>query len=374
MIGDKTVNHLLKSSLCLLLALVLAGAAAAQSSVTLSGTMDVALRQVKNGSLGSISSAVSGSNQTSKLIIRGTEDLGGGLRAGFLLDATILADTGASSAPFWDRQSTVSLSHNRFGELRLGRDWVPTHLLWTSVDPFTTLGVASANTFRSVFSSRALGQAFGAAADANTLSPTLRVGNAVEYFLPQGLGGFYGAFVVSAGEGGSAAAGGSRGEGARLGWSNKALNVSVARYKAHNAAAGFAFTDDAWGASYDFGWLRASVGQRRWTYRSDRSTNTLVAAQVPLGAGVVKVSLVQLNQSGATSALSANDASLFGLGYAYNLSRRSALYAQAAQISNKASAAFAVPGGPATSGVATAANYFGGQTSRAFELGLRHSF
>ena len=160
------------SALGLAAALALIGTAAlAQSSVTISGTLDMGARQVKNGRLGSISSEVSGSNLTSKLIIRGVEDLGGGLRAGFFLDSTILGDTGATNTPFWDRQSTVSLSHVNAGELRLGRDWVPTHLLWTGLDPFTTLGVASANTFRSVFASRALGQAFGATADAAALNP-----------------------------------------------------------------------------------------------------------------------------------------------------------------------------------------------------------
>ncbi len=356
------------------LALACAGEAQAQSSVTLSGTVDLALRQVSNGRLGSIKSQVSGANQTSKLVLRGSEDLGGGWRAGFLLDSTLLADTGATSTPFWDRQSTVSLSHGVAGELRLGRDWAPTHLLWTAMDPFTTLGVASANTFRSVFASRALGQAFGATADANTQNPTLRVGNAVEVFLPQGLGGVYGALMVSAGEGGSAAAGAVRGEGGRLGWANAKLHVGLARYKTRNAAAGEPFTDETWGASYDWGWLRASAAQRRWTYRTDRTTNTLLAAQVPLGQGQLKLSWLKADQSGSTAALSANDATMLGAGYVHNLSRRSALYGHIAQVRNQAGAAFTVPGGPATSGVATAANYFGGQASRAFELGVRHSF
>ena len=106
----------------------------AQSSVTLSGTLDVGVRHVDNHSVGSQTLEISGSNSTSKLIVRGSEDLGGRLRAGFYLDSTVLADTGGAgaSAPagqFWDRQSTVNLTDTRFGELRLGRDWVPTHLV-----------------------------------------------------------------------------------------------------------------------------------------------------------------------------------------------------------------------------------------------------
>lgn len=350
--------------------------AAAQSgpSVSVSGTLDLAVRQVRNGSLGHLSSQVSGSNSTSKLIIRGQEDLGGGLSAGFFLDGTVLADTGTTASPFWDRRSTVSLGHARFGELRMGRDWVPTHLLWTAIDPFTTLGVASGNNFRSVFAARALGQAFGSTAEANTLNPTLRVANAVEYFLPANLGGVYGAVMASAGENGSAGAGQAKGEGGRLGWAGAGINVAVARYRARNANGNQPFTDDAWGAAYDAGWMRASVGQRRYAHGSDRLTQTLLGAVVPLGKGQLKLSWVRADQGGATTALNANDATQLGAGYVHGLSRRTALYAHAARIANKAGAAFAVPGGPATSGAATAANYFGGQRSSAFELGLRHDF
>jgi predicted porin len=153
--------------------------AAAQGQVTIAGTLDVGVRHVKNGGLGSISSQVSGANSTSKLIVRGTENLGGGLSAGFFLDSTILADTGGAgaSAPagqFWDRRSTVSLAHASLGEVRMGRDWVPTHLVWSGFDPFTTLGVASANSFRSLAVARALGQAFGTAAETVAANPTLR--------------------------------------------------------------------------------------------------------------------------------------------------------------------------------------------------------
>ncbi len=348
--------------------------ALAQSSVVIGGTVDVAVRQVKNGSLGTIRSEVSGANSTSKLIIRGTEDLGGGLSAGFFLDGTVLVDTGTANGTFWDRRSTVSLVHRNFGELRMGRDWVPTHLSWSSLDPFSTLGVAGANAFRSPTQSRALGQAFGTTPEAIAQNPTLRVNNAVEYFLPSGLGGVYGALMLSAGEGGNAAAGATKGIGTRLGWANKQLNVSLASFKADNANAGRAFTDRVWGVSYDFGFVRASVGQRRWAYGSDRTVNTLLGAVIPVGQGVVKLSWLKADQSGATAAQSANDADLLGLGYQYNLSRRSALYAQFARVSNKGGAAFSVPGGPAASGVATAANYFGGQKSTGFEFGLRHDF
>jgi len=351
----------------------------AQSSVSVSGTVDVGVRHVRNGSLASITSEVSGSNSTSKLIVRGTEELGGGLSAGFFLDGTILADTGVAgaSAPagqFWDRRSTVSLAHARLGEIRLGRDWVPTHLVWSGFDPFSTLGVASANSFRSFTASRALGQAFGTALESVAANPTLRVSNAAEFFLPGGLAGVYGSVTVSGGEGGSTVNGFTRGEGFRLGWTGSGVHVAAAQFTTRNTAAGRRFKDQVLGASYDFGFVKLDVAQRRWVFGADRTVNTQLGAVIPAGAGEVKLTWLRADQSGATAALNANDASLLGAGYVHNLSKRTALYTHVARISNQGAAVFAVPGGPAVSSTPSAANYFGGRRSTGFEAGLRHNF
>lgn len=353
--------------------------AAAQSSVIVGGTMDLGLRQVRNGSLGSVKSEVSGSNSTSKLIVRGVEDLGGGRSAGFYLDGTILGDTGvagtnAPAGQFWDRRSTVSLSDARLGEIRLGRDWVPTHLVWSGFDPFTTLGVASANTFRSLSGSRALGQAFGTLPDAQAANPTLRVSNAVEYLLPAGLGGAYGGLILTAGEGGATAAGFTKGNGLRLGWAGAGFHVAAAQFTTKNAAGNRSFKDQVWGVSYDFGAAKLDVAQRRWTFGADKTVNTQVGAVIPVGAGLAKLTYVRADQTGATAAQSDNDASLLGAGYVHHLSKRTALYAHAARVANKGTAVFVVPGGPAVSAVPTAAHYFGGQKSTGYELGVRHDF
>jgi predicted porin len=362
------------------IALAAASAAAgAQSSWTIGGTMDLALRQVKNGSVGSVKSEASGANSTSKLVIRGTEDLGGGLSAGFYLDGTILGDTGGAGAStpagqFWDRRSTVSIGHARFGEFRLGRDWVPTHLVWSGFDPFTTLGIASANTFRSLSTSRALGQAFGTAPETQAANPTLRVSNAVEYFLPAGLAGVYGSLVVTAGEAGTTANGFTKGSGLRLGWAGAGFNVAAAQFTTRNATGNQSFRDQVLGLSYDFGVAKIDVAQRRWVFAADKTVNTQCGALIPAGQGAVKLTWLRADQSGATMAQSANDASLLGAGYVYNVSKRTALYGHVARLHNKGTATFTIPGGPAVSASASAANFFGGQKSTAFEAGLRHDF
>lgn len=349
--------------------------ALAQSSVSVSGTLDAGARRVKNGPVGSMTSEVSGANSTSKLVLRGTEDLGGGLSAGFFLDSTIGADTGsAGGLQFWDRRSTVSLASTKLGELRLGRDWVPTHLAWSAFDPFSTLGVASANTFRSFTASRALSQAFGTAPESQGANPTLRVSNAIEYFLPPGLGGFYGTVIVTKGENGSTAAGFTKGDGFRAGWMGRGFHAGLAQFTTRNATANQRFQDQVAGLSYEFSGHRVSVAQRRWRFGADRTVSTQLGAVIAVGTGQLKLSYVHADQTGATAAQSANDARLFGAGYVHHLSKRTALYVHAARLDNRGAAVFTIPGGPAVSASPAAANYFGGKASTAFESGLRHDF
>jgi len=76
-----------------------------------------------------------------------------------------------------------------------------------------------------------------------------------------------------------------------------------------------------------------------------------------------------VNQCGATAALNANDASMIGVGYVYDLSRRTALYARAAHIAHKGASFFTLSGGPSASAAS-----FGGQGSTGYEVGVRHSF
>ena len=70
-----------KTSITLLALLM--GATAAHAQVTLFGVADSAVRRVDNEGRSSVNSLVSGANSTSRLGFRGTEDLGGGLFAGF---------------------------------------------------------------------------------------------------------------------------------------------------------------------------------------------------------------------------------------------------------------------------------------------------
>ena len=64
-----------------------------------------------------------------------------------------------------------------------------------------------------------------------------------------------------------------------------------------------------------------------------------------------------------------NDAKMFGLGYVYNLSKRTSLYANYANINNgDRTKAFIVSTPPATTAMAN------GEKSTGYELGIRHDF
>jgi predicted porin len=165
----------------------LSGGACAQSSVAVYGILDTTVRYVKNGDqklwlLGS------GGQLPSRLGFRGTEELGGGLKAGFWVETGLNVDSGtqADASRFWNRRTTVSLLGD-FGELRLGRDFTPTYGGYTDFDPFLDSGVAFASKFDS---------SLGTARDTGTRSD-----NQVAYLTPGTLGGFYGRFAVAPSEG-----------------------------------------------------------------------------------------------------------------------------------------------------------------------------
>jgi predicted porin len=96
-------------------AALLAGSAFAQSSTEIYGRINLSLERQDVG--GDSRSVVQ--DNSSRIGFRGTEDLGGGLKAGFVIEHGFNADTGAAAGDFWGRESTVSLSGG-FGTLRLG--------------------------------------------------------------------------------------------------------------------------------------------------------------------------------------------------------------------------------------------------------------
>lgn len=92
------------------------GSAFAQSSVTLYGRVNLS---IERQTVGSGSDNWTLQNNASRFGLRGVEDLGGGMKAGFALESGFNAANGSTSSSFWNRQSEVNLSGG-FGTLRLG--------------------------------------------------------------------------------------------------------------------------------------------------------------------------------------------------------------------------------------------------------------
>ena len=135
-----------------------AGTAQAQTSVTLYGIADGDVRFDKTN-IGTLRSIDSGGESGSRWGIRGTEDLGGGLKANFIFEQGFdITDNsvpqgsigGGASAGFggartqnhsstgsrlFGRIATVGLA-GPFGEVRFGRGYNPLFLVQATADPF----------------------------------------------------------------------------------------------------------------------------------------------------------------------------------------------------------------------------------------------
>ena len=344
---------------------LLAPMAQAQSNVTLFGIADAAVRHVNNEYLGSVNSLVSGSGSTSRIGFRGVEDLGGGTSASFHLEHGLILDDGtaASATKFWDRRSTVSLTNNTFGEVRLGRDFIPTYRSWSRYDPFAYIGVARSADFISSTPIGPIRSTFGT--NNNT---TVRADNAVQYFLPK-LGGLEGEVMVGLGEGGDATAGQAKLLGVRLGYAASAFGVSAAMTQSENSLTTLGkFKDGAIGGNVKIGAVDLSAAWRQMKYSTVKQTNLLIGAEATFGPHVAKASWQKVDLEGRVGAtnVGANDATKIGLGYGYNLSKRSSIYSTVARISNDGGARFSIPGG--------AAGLAAGGSSTGFEAGVLHRF
>ena len=122
---------------------LISGAAAAQSAVVLYGNVDLGLlTQNHSPAGGSSTSIANGGSSPSIWGFRGSEDLGGGLKANFNLEGHFAADTGAAGgnattgvAALFRRQSNVGLSSADLGTLTLGNQYSPAILAFAATDP-----------------------------------------------------------------------------------------------------------------------------------------------------------------------------------------------------------------------------------------------
>jgi len=134
----------MKKSLIALAALAATGVVSAQSSVTISGQVDVGLINPIGAQKTRIDQSANGMNQ---IVFSGNEDLGGGLRATFRLAQRFSPESGANDGtagtrPAFQGETTVGIAGG-FGAIRLGRALTAFQGPINNTDPWGTAQAAT---------------------------------------------------------------------------------------------------------------------------------------------------------------------------------------------------------------------------------------
>lgn len=348
----------MKKTLIALAALAATSASFAQSSVTLSGTVETGVEKRFSGD---VFRMTSNRNGTSNWTLSGKEDLGGGMAAVFQVSTSFTPDdgvagglsTGTTGSALGNNGMFVGLTGG-FGTLRMGR---PVNTLYgNAMFANGTKGVSlhDSNTVLA-----------GLVANAGN---SVYVNNAVQYHTPV-MGGFQAQLEYAPSEVKDADAG----LGIAVRFANGPVAVSLTNYKGAGTAA-YAppvvttaiaanlkpKAVNQLAASYDFGIAKAFL-----TYRAqgkagaitkDNDTGFALGATAPVGPGSLYFSYNVREQLG-------DDGKTIIAGYKYNLSKRTQAFVNVAN-RNKTwlNAAVVAAGGTAN------------KSSNGFGMGLQHNF
>jgi predicted porin len=354
-----------------LAAMFAAGAAQAQSSVTIYGIIDTAVAYTTNANTNGNSlfkmPSLTGTFP-SRIGFKGTEDLGGGLQAMFVLETGFTPDTGAmgQGGRLFGRQSFVGLKGD-WGQIMMGRQVNMTYLATAKSD---VLGP-------SLFSINSI----------DLYLPNARSDNAIGY-----LGSFSGLTVgatYSFGRDASAAGGPSatncpgevagnakacRQVTALVGYDGPGFGINTSydvMYGNAGAAGGLTSSDNKDQRATVNGYVMlgevkigGGVIDRRTRAAGNVNTNSdlyYLGLSYPLSAALVfDAQMSRLNVRGSN-----NDATLSVARLTYNLSRRTAVYSSMGYIKNSGTSAIAVDAG-GTVGV--------GKNQLGLMAGIRHTF
>ncbi len=335
--------------------LAASGAAMAQSSVTLFGVVDAAYAVGKGAASSKTQLRNSGYN-SSRLGFRGVEDLGGGMKASFWLEAGVSNDDGTGQASnalnqavtpanvgtqglTFNRRSTVSLE-GKMGELRLGRDYTPHFWSETAFDPFGTNGVGTNIAFNK-------GGITG-----------VRASNSIGYLSPS-MGGIKLWVQTYMGENASTAAKVGNGNSYRVTFDQGKFSAAMAGSKTTTGAGTTNDTSNV-AASYDLG-VAKLMAQSNTTKITGAANikGSVIGAHVPMAGGTFRISSSQTEQAGKESKLMA-------VGFVQPMSKRTDLYATYGRVSNSGGASAVLNGG--SHGTTLNAS------STGYEFGVKHSF
>jgi predicted porin len=298
----------------------------AQSTVQITGLLDMTAGRFQDAGAQKATRVESGKQTTSFIGFRGTEDLGGGLSAVFALESFLQLDTGGAGRylgptttdAFWSRAANVGLAGD-FGTVRLGRQSTPfffSALLFNAFGSSTQISPS----IRQVFTPNRAALPFYGDTGWN---------NALQWSSKR-----YGGFAVNlmGNFGESAANSYGNNVGGNIVYFGKPFSATIAYQSVKNgvanAPAGFTSQDSYQvGAAYDLTAVKFFAQYATVKTHAAATTSTKVSTvglAVPIGRGKV---LAQYANADLRYAVAKAQARTLTVGYEYELSKRTVLYA-----------------------------------------------
>lgn len=295
-----------------------------QSSISVYGLMDASFGQFQSPGTEKVWRSESGGMTTSFIGFKGSEDLGGGLKARFQLDHFLRLDSGSAGRftgdAFWARNAYVGLQ-GAFGATLLGRNTTP---LFVSTLSFNAIGdsFAFSPSIRQVLTPNTTQGMLPFFGDTGW-------SNSVLYNSPN-YGGASFNLIANLGEGAAGATG--KNVGGNLFYFSGPFGATAAFQKVRNGAlgtpAGFS-SQETWqlGGSYDLGSAKLYAQYTSVKTKAAVDTDTKIygiGAAVPLGEGKL---LAQYGRAKADSGTGERTNKTLTVGYDYYLSKNTDVYA-----------------------------------------------
>lgn len=309
-----------------LIALAVAGACVASDAmaqtanpVTLYGLVFGTLESVEaKGGSARVDRRTRVEDNSSRLGVRGTEDLGGGLKAFFQLETGFRIDQAGTA--FANRNSGVGLQGG-WGSFLMGRWDSPYKVAGYPADPWNLLTLAG------YWSTIQDGGNFGR-----------RTPNVIQYWSPN-IAGFSGRVAVSATEGKTATAN-PRDTSAMVGWAGGPLVINVA-WEEHKDQLGSTVTSGAKeeglmvAGSLTFGSFKLGfVGEEIKKTGRTKQKNFYVSGKQSFGSHAIVATLGNSKDGDATGAAAQPESDIFSIAYEYRFSRRTSMHVMYAKIDN----------------------------------------
>ncbi len=406
-----------------------AAPALAQSSVTIYGIADAGLMYVDNGGKDSKVKLVSGVADGSRIGFKGTEDIGGGYKAIFTLEARVELDTGNnktgnlssnqgfaltrglerlpapllagirgalqpavnvnSNGALFDRTSMVGLV-TPVGAILAGRMYTPGYEVFANADVFES-GTGGG-----------WGGIVGGTGGLLTAGVAIRSDKSLQYRI-ETPNGFAAALMYGAEKSGYIGLD-KRSWGANVRYKANGWNVGLGHNHGTDQVGNDGLITTTLGGSYEIGQAKlfagyhkqknensviigAAMAQLAPTFASLGASGPVVSGIVNralvrnfyldavsyqigghyrIGAGRVMASVVRQDDKTASN----SDATQYALGYDHNLSKRTDIYTVLAYIKNTNDGQYAVGAASASGGF----TFNKGDSSRAVQMGIRHRF